>query len=310
MFFSSPRATGSLEGLLSAGAVSRKSTLQLSKSDFSDAFTEVRAGRVLVWLRSAYAPTLRDMGVSDPDAMVAGAGEDVRRFEGRGRPASIPIHGHEGERMVVRPYLHGGLFGALFRRTFLGPSRALREALLAEFALRRGVPTFTPLAAVTCRLAGLFYRAHLVSRELPPGLDLTAFLTAGPARKVRRRVLCLAGRAVRKMHDVGLMHADLHVKNLYVASPQGDPEVYILDWDLSTARERLTPSQRFRNLARLDRSGAKLARRGVTISAYDRVAFLRAYLGEDRDLLSARAFRRREFTWGFHALLWRLGDLF
>jgi 3-deoxy-D-manno-octulosonic acid kinase len=212
--------------------------------------------------------------------------------------------------MVVRRYLHGGLFGPLLGGIFAGASRALREARIAEYVRCKGVPTYFPLAAVTVRFLGIFYRAYLISRELLKGKDLLAFLESNPPLKLRRKVFERAGRAVRKMHDLGVYHGDLHLKNLFVRTPaEGEAEVYILDWDKSRASGVLSKRRRILNLARLDRSGAKHGRRGVEISALDRLRFLRGYLGGDRDLFSAREFLRRELAWKIHGLAWALGDL-
>ena len=164
------------------------------------------------------------------------------------------------------------------------------------------------LAAVTQRLGLAFYSAYLVSLEIPDAVDLIEYFEAGAPWPERRRVLASAGRAVRAMHDQGLVHADLHLKNLLVTRPAENPAVHILDWDKSTVSSSLTTKQRFSNLARLDRSGAKLARRGVAVTGRDRLAFLRAYQPGEA-LFTARDFQRMERTWAVHGLAWRMGDL-
>jgi hypothetical protein len=192
----------------------------------------------------------------------------------------------------------------------MGSSRALREAKIAEFARLNGVPTYTPLAAVTRRILAVFYRAHLVSEEISGGMDLLEYMSVDPPPLERGRIFEKTGRAVRAMHDLGCYHADLHLKNLYVRNAKApDPEVFILDWDKSKAYSSLSRRLRFQNLARLDRSGAKLRRKGVSVTARDRLRFLKGYLGGDR-MFRPGEFQRAEFIWKLHALGWRIGDLF
>lgn len=278
--------------------------------DMAETFAAETRNGFHLFVRREYMETLVAQGAADPEKLALDPGEGARLLSGRGRPLSVPIRGRPPERMVVRKYLHGGLSGPLFGGIFFGASRSVREARLAACAAARGVPTYVPLAAVTKRFLGLFYRAWLVSLEIQGGTDLVEFFRMGPAPDCRRRVIEIAGRAVRKMHDCGILHADLHVKNILARGADGpEPELFLLDWDRSRVLEALSVRQRVSNLLRLDRSADKLSRRGVAVTARDRQRFLRGYLGGDAmfdpRMLAGRGIGRR-----LHHFLWSVGDLF
>lgn len=204
------------------------------------------------------------------------------RFRGRGTVFSLAVPGREPLRAVVRFYRHGGLSGLLFNGWFAGPSRAARELEIARAALEAGVPSVRPLAALTFRTLGLFYRARIVTEEIAEARDLAELARAaatdpdGPARM--RRAARAAAAAVRAMHDRGFRHADLNLKNI-VADPAGETaRAWILDWDLATRSGRpLSRRARMGNLMRLDRSARKFDARGLAVPLKERLRFLKHY---------------------------------
>ncbi len=284
--------------------------LQAGLPDIGETFVLESANGCDLLVRKEYRDAVASGEFTNPERLAAEAGDGARLLRGRGKPVSVPIPGRPGERMVVRKYLHGGLSGPLFGGVFFGFSRSSAEAAVAEYAFRSGVPTFLPLAAVTRRFLALFYRAWLVSLEIQGGIDLLEYLSSSPDPALKARVLEAAGRTVRKMHDRGIVHADLHVKNLLARGTDGPaPEVFVLDWDKSRIHEAATRRQRLLNLERLDRSAYKLALRGVSVTLRDRLRFLRGYTGGD-GMFEPAAFAGRGPARRIHALLWRIGDLF
>ena len=100
------------------------------------------------------------------------------------------------------------------------------------------------------------WRGFLLTREVEAAIDLEGFLY-DPARLPvihAREALAEAGRSVRRLHDAGVSHADLHPKNLLLAGRTG--EVLVIDLDRARAFDgALSDEERLGNLVRLgDRS--------------------------------------------------------
>jgi Ser/Thr protein kinase RdoA (MazF antagonist) len=111
---------------------------------------------------------------------------------------------------------------------------------------------------------------------------------------------------VRRFHDAGGRHADLHVANLLLRGHPDAPEVLVIDLDKARAEPVPDPRRRMRELARLYRSLHKRRLLG-RVDPRSRAAFLQAYLDGDaalgRALLAHWPAERRRIAW--HALLYR-----
>jgi hypothetical protein len=269
-------------------------------------FAVRREGSVVLVLRESLADALAAAGVADPEAAAAAAGPAARTFEGRGRPRSFPIPG--GGRVVARRYLRGGLLAGLAGGLFPGAGRFLRELRAAEEARGRGAPVPEPLGLVVHEAGGGTARGWFLSREEEDAGDLRdLLLRTRPGDGERRDALRAAGRAVRALHDAGVLHADLHVKNLLVA--RGGARAWVLDLDgAEVGAGPLDRERRSVQIQRLDRSLVKLGVvSGVPVPATDRRRLVRAYLGSDRptEEESARWRKRYRAHLARHRLGWR-----
>jgi 3-deoxy-D-manno-octulosonic acid kinase len=267
-----------------------------------------REGSVTLVLRRGLADALAAAGVADPEEAARAAGGGARTFEGRGRPVSFPVPG-AGFRVVARRYLRGGVLRGVASGLFPGAGRFLRELRVAEDLRLRGAPIPEPLGLVVRAGAAGTARGWFLAREVEGTEDLRAALVRLPPGDPRRRAaLEAAGRAVRRLHDAGAIHADLHVKNLLVPAEGG--EALVLDLDgARTVRGGPTRDQRAAQIQRLDRSFVKMTvTAGVPVSRADRRRLVRAYLGEDRptDAESARWRKRHRAALARHRLGWRL----
>lgn len=269
-------------------------------------FTRVERGRAVLVVRAGLVDALVEAGIEDPEGLVD---RSPSTLIGRGRLALVDLPA--GGRAVVRPVLRGGLLGKLVRRVSFDPRRALTELRVSVEAAARGARVLDVLAAVT-RPAGLGWRHGLVTREVAGALDLASALGAFPEGAPRRRALAAAGLAIRRLHDAGVDHVDLNLKNVLLL-PAGD-EALVIDLD----RCRLGPQPasaavRERNLVRLLRSWTKLGLRapGAT-RPRDPLRLLAAYApGASPE---ARAQRRRLLAagraarFGCRRLVWRLSS--
>lgn len=273
-----------------------------------DGFGTWREGGTTLVLRAGAADALRAAGVADPVAAATAAGTAARTFQGRGRPVSFPVPG-AGMRVVARRYLRGGLLRGVAPGLFPGAGRFLNELRAADALFRAGAPVPEPLGLVVQEARVGVARGWFLSREAEGAEDLVALLLRlPPGDAARREALRAAGRAVRRLHDAGGLHADLHAKNLLVL-----PDGSVLAADLDGAR--VLPGgpgrdQRARQILRLDRSLVKLGfRSGRPVPATDRRRLVRAYLGTDRPGReeSARWRRRQKAELARHRIGWRLG---
>lgn len=156
-------------------------------------------------------------------------------------------------RWVLRHYRRGGWIARWLDDQYLWTG-AERTRSFAEFRLLQqlaawGLPVPRPVAARYER-DGLFYRADLITEELPTRLTLAQALQAAP---VGQEGWSAVGACVRGLHERGVRHADLNAHNLLLG-PAG--EVYVIDFD----RGRIEPRGSWEQgvLARLQRSLRKV----------------------------------------------------
>jgi 3-deoxy-D-manno-octulosonic acid kinase len=209
--------------------------------------------------------------------------------------------------VVVREYGKGGLLRRLRGRLFHGPWRPLEELVLQRRLLALGVPVAEAQGCVVLRRAR-GWRGFLLLREVEGGCDLEAVLHGRrpPCPQGLRTLLERAGEAVRRLHDAGVPHPDLHPKNLLV-TPQG--RVLLLDLDRARPHdERLPDDVRLQNLVRLGRSIEKHRLKGLRAGPREALRFLRGYAGSleaaERWLVRVRQRLRRGLVW--RVLWWRL----
>jgi len=217
---------------------------------------------------------------------------------GRGHTVARAL-GPEGTPVVIRPVLHGGLFGGMLGGALVDPGRARRELAVTAALRAAGAPVPRPAFAAARRAHGPVWHALVATvREDAP--DALAWLETGPGAVRRAAAAAAAGRALRRFHDAGGRHADLHVKNLLVREPGGaagledngvganQVEVVVVDLDGAARGDPPDPARRMRELARLYRS---LRKRGVAdaVGADALRRFLGAYVAGDAALGAALA---------------------
>lgn len=189
-------------------------------------------------------------------ALMDGEGCTPMKASGRGGVWSFDIPGGAG---VVRQYRRGGAVGQLGIHVYLG-NRPLAEFTIHREAESRGVPV-PPLLGVMWQQQGIAFRGALATERLT-GEDLLNHLRYRDTPRAGMLESC--GGTIRQMHDSGLWHADLQVKNLFVCRKR----VYLLDLDKAEFRTGLSRIDRQRNLLRLRRSFEK---RGLPMEYFHRI---------------------------------------
>jgi 3-deoxy-D-manno-octulosonic acid kinase len=144
------------------------------------------------------------------------------------------------------------VFGDHYFWTGADRTRAFREWRLLRELHAAGLPVPAPVAARYQR-NGLFYRADLITEELPTRLTLAKALAQGPLEAATWRAV---GAAIGRLHGRGVHHADLNAHNLHLAP---DRSVYVVDFDRGRVRARGPWEQAV--LERLQRSLRKVTAR-------------------------------------------------
>jgi Ser/Thr protein kinase RdoA (MazF antagonist) len=135
----------------------------------------------------------------------------------------------------------------------------------------------------------ILWRAALATWWEPGARDARDFLAAGPAPARVARAAAAAGAALRRFHDAGGRHADLHAGNLLLREEASGCTALLADLDRARCGPPPPPSIRLAEMMRLHRSLVKLGL-ASRVGARGCAAFLLAYTGEDRRL--RRALRR------------------
>ena len=191
-----------------------------------------------------------DTSVFDPAHWQAqGALETTRG--GRGTVAFV--RPSPDQRWVLRHYRRGGLIAHvsddLYVWTGADRTRSFREWRLLRQLRAWGLPVPTPVAARYQR-AGLFYRADLITAELPVRRTLTQTLQQASLPNETWHAI---GQCVGSLHARGVQHADLNAHNLLVGASN---DIYVLDFDRGRIRARGEWERAV--LARLQRSLRKV----------------------------------------------------
>lgn len=184
-------------------------------------------------------------------------------------------------RWVWRHYHRGGLVARLLADRYLysggDRTRAFREFRLLERLVALELPVPVPVAARYVRSTPLFYRADLITRELPPARTLADTITGTDLAADRWQAV---GATIARFHCAGVQHADLNAHNILLGAASGPTQpgvVYLLDFDRGRIRAR--GAWEAGVLARLQRSLEKIAtlRTDVRYHAGDWRALLEGY---------------------------------
>lgn len=243
-------------------------------------------------------PEWRDALLDDLFADFATVPPSARKVYSHGRVQHFSYRPERAPaRVFVRRAARGGAIGALLRGLYAGTERPLVELRAAARARDAGVGVPDPVAVLADRVVGPFCRLTVVSREVEGGADLLS-LAGSLDPRAKRDLIRRVADEMRRLHEAGVYHSDLTLKNVLVAGPS----VYILDLDKARLPGRREPALDVANLSRLNRSVEKLFGGRGPITRTDKLRFLRRYLGT-RDGLREFSVRCGAGMWK-HRLWW------
>ena len=198
----------------------------------------------------------------------AGSHPARRALGGRGETWSVPAPDGGDGRWVVRRYYRGGLAAGWLgdRYLALGEPRPFAEGRASQEARRRGIPTPKVVAGAVYP-EGIFYRADLVTEEIPHATDLASLLASPPGSVGADEALAAAGALVRRLELEGIFHPDVHAGNVVIQALGGGSQAHLVDLDRCCVRSLGVPAPAFPMRRRLERSLRKLERRlGVPLA--------------------------------------------
>ena len=216
----------------------------------------------------------------DTSGNTSGGLPAVSGSPGRGPTVVVPLPGSDSH-LHLRPVRHGGWFGGVLRTALLGLHRPLEELRVTASLAARGAPVPSP-ALVIAERSGPFWNATVGTVFERDTVDGIAFLSDAPESDTVLRAAAAAGRAIGCFHERGGSHRDLHIGNLLVRI-RPEIEVVVVDLDRARQIDPVSPSQRMRELMRLQRSLVK-RRLTETVGARGYSCFLAGYTGGDRRL--------------------------
>lgn len=163
-----------------------------------------------------------------------------------GRGAAWFLNGRKTS-WILKSYQRGGLVAPVSKEThwFQGQQsvRSFAELHLLNRLYHLGLPVPKPVAASYRRVAGFWYRAHIIVTRIPDATPFSEYLLSGESSLWNN-----VGQLVRRFHDCGVYHADLNCHNILVSNSS----LYLIDFDKSRIRSgHLWKKQ---NLHRLRRS--------------------------------------------------------
>ncbi|MEJ2744959.1 MAG: lipopolysaccharide kinase InaA family protein, partial [bacterium] len=169
-------------------------------------------------------------------------------------------------------------------------------------------PTFVPVAYGERRRFGILRESYLLTVRLfnCVTLEEALFSEDGTLRadaKTRRRLIRLLAALLRRMHDDGIYHQDLHPGNFLVETlPSGEKRIHLLDLHRASLKPTLSLKDRIKSLAQFNMFAS------ISLGIGERLLFFNSYFGEDepwknerRNLLALIDKRTRIMRWR----LWR-----
>jgi 3-deoxy-D-manno-octulosonic acid kinase len=177
----------------------------------------------------------------------------------RGRGAAWFV-GPAQQSWVLRHYRRGGAVARVSsdRYAWAGEARvrSFAEYRLLALLHGRGLPVPAPVGACY-RRSGLAYRCDLITQRIEAAQPMSALLLAGALSDTHWRAI---GAAIAALHAAGADHPDLNAHNVLIGP---DGAIRVIDFDRGRLRRpggARQPAWASRNLDRLRRSLAKIAR--------------------------------------------------
>jgi tRNA A-37 threonylcarbamoyl transferase component Bud32 len=249
----------------------------------------IRNNRLTLLIRDDFKERLLKQGILDPQSLISNASKNGTFYKGRGLLPALLINGSEGERMVAKQSLRGGLLRFLNKDLFLNGNRPFKEMTANAYILSKGIKTTEILAAAKLKVLGPLYRTFIFSKEISEAIDLTGLFnslkkkTPQERLTIKKKIFRALARSIYTMHNQGIYHSDLHLKNILICQNDvsAEPDVYIIDFDKALLKGRLSTRKKIDNLLRFNRSLEKYKFQWGVLTRTDQIRLLKEYIKYD-----------------------------
>jgi len=265
-------------------------------------------------IRSADYRITADAALSEPLLALGlgdGAGFDALLARARTVPGGRgpqPVLGlpDGSARLRLRPRRRGGWLARWLPRLGTSAVRVERELEVWRHLAAHGVPLPWPAAAIARRRRG-GWACHFATLDRPGARDGLAWLAASASARERARAAAVVFASLRRLHDAGAVHGDLHLGNLLLEGEGDDLGCLFVDLDRARLGATVGAADRMRELMRLARSLEK-AFGAAALDARLSARALAAYCGGDRALRAAllACAPRESRRLARHRLAWRV----
>lgn len=160
----------------------------------------------------------------------------AKRVAGGRAPGWLIEDPLSGERIRLRAVRRGGGLAPLLPSGFATADRAERELALWLRLRARGAPLPEPVAALA-RRRGALWQPYFASLDHANAVDGLAWLEATPDTAERTEVVAAFARALRRLHDAGAVHGDLHLRNVLIESTPSGTRCLFVDLDHAVDHE-------------------------------------------------------------------------
>lgn len=188
----------------------------------------------------------------------AAAQKDHAPMHGRGINYGVTLPAGSGieatTAVVVRRNRHGGLLRFITGEYFRAPTRAPLELANSLRLTAAGVKTPEVIAYAHYPVFMNLVRCDVVTRRLPDGGDFPE-MWANAELSGRDTMLAGVASLLKSLVKAGAWHADLNMKNIYIAANGPDMVPYVLDVDCVSFPDCNDIAER--NFTRLARSARK-----------------------------------------------------
>jgi hypothetical protein len=252
----------------------------------------IKENRLTLLIRNDCKEKLLKQGLMDPQRLIETASKAGTPYKGRGLLPTVPIEEGDSKRMVAKQSLRGGLLRFINRDLFWRGNRPFKEMVVNTQILSKGIKTTEILAAGKLKVLGPLYRTFLFSKEIPESKNLSDLFNGLKQKspqerfKEKKEVIKAVARSIFSMHNQGIYHSDLNLKNILICQNDvaTEPEVYIIDFDKARLKERLSSKEKIDNLFRFHRSLEKYKFQTRVITRTDQARILIEYIRYDSQL--------------------------
>jgi tRNA A-37 threonylcarbamoyl transferase component Bud32 len=214
------------------------------------------------------------------------------------------------DRLQLRPFRHGGWLRPLTRDRLTSLERPISELTVNCRLAEAGAPVPRPVLVVGWRHGPGRWTAAVGTLHEEACSNGLQFLATDPAPERVLAAADAAGAALRRLHDAGCCHADLHLGNVLIREDGGAPRVIFVDLDRARFVQPVPARRRGKEILRLYRSLLKWGHANAAEPATTR-RFLAAYCDGNRALRSelAATFARERLRIAAHRLGYRVGRI-